>query len=679
MTFRTKVLLAYALLGVAPLLLYTVVQQFGATRAAESRLRAALVADADRTARDLATKLDEREADVRALARSLSLNAKAGEADRPRAQSTNSDAQTTNFNRDEIIKAAAAFLAARPGIYTGVTCFGADGRALVRVEPPLQPGGTEARVKTDEFLLPQTPVDGRVWSLMARPTGEVLRAPVALGPTGALLRLTAPVLRTNAVTTDAGAQLDEAASHARPAAALVVEVNLAPLFRASDAANGATAGGARAGEEARNAATVSRDPEVVANARIIVVLARDGRIAYHSNDALKYQPAGEAMAYFAPVTARMTAGGRGADFYRDPANAHRWLAAYRPLDGLDLSFAVAADETASGVYTLSWFGLAFAAAFAVVGGVVLTLTVNRAARRVARVAAAANALSDGDLQQRLELRPGDETSDLVESFNRMTDRLREQVARETESRQFQSFIRLSAMLTHDLKNSITGLSMLVSNMERQFHREEFRADAISSLREATDKLRALVARLSEPVKTLSGEYRRVRGKVDLVPLVRRAFATTAEPSAALYELDLRLPEQLIAVVDAERAERVFENLIVNALEAMGALGGRLTVVAGRENADYVFVSVADTGVGMSDEFIRTRLFRAFATTKKTGIGLGLYTCREIVETHGGRLEVESREGAGTCFRVVLPSTPISSQALNIGAHSSASERINMAR
>ncbi|MDT5263185.1 MAG: hypothetical protein QOC61_2189, partial [Acidobacteriota bacterium] len=71
--------------------------------------------------------------------------------------------------------------------------------------------------------------------------------------------------------------------------------------------------------------------------------------------------------------------------------------------------------------------------------------------------------------------------------------------------------------------------------------------------------------------------------------------------------------------------------------------------------DYVFFSVADTGTGMSEEFVSTRLFRPFATTKNKGIGLGLFTCREIVETHGGRLEVESRVGAGTRFRVVLPS------------------------
>ena len=118
-----------------------------------------------------------------------------------------------------------------------------------------------------------------------------------------------------------------------------------------------------------------------------------------------------------------------------------------------------------------------------------------------------------------------------------------------------------------------------------------------------------------------------------------------------------LPLSLVVTVDPDRIERVVENLVINALEAMGAgVGGHLTVEAGTEPDGSAFFSVSDTGSGMSEEFIRTRLFRAFATTKNKGIGLGLYTCREIVEAHGGRLAVMSKPGAGTTFRVVLPAS-----------------------
>jgi len=289
------------------------------------------------------------------------------------------------------------------------------------------------------------------------------------------------------------------------------------------------------------------------------------------------------------------------------------------------------------------------------GAVLLSVIAERETRGIDLVTRGASAIAAGNLDQRINVSHSGETRELAENFNLMTERLRELIGREAESRQFASFMRISAMVSHDLKNAIAGLSMLVSNMERQFHREEFRADAIESLREATEKLKRTVARLSEPMKSLSGEYRLASRQTDLVPIIRRVLATNAEPARPLYDVEARLPEKLVVTVEPERIENVVENLVINAMEAMGAKGGRLTVEAGTLEGDLVFFSVADTGVGMSAEFIKTRLYRPFSTTKNKGIGLGLFTCREVVEAHGGRLEVQSAPGAGTRFRVMLPS------------------------
>jgi signal transduction histidine kinase len=103
---------------------------------------------------------------------------------------------------------------------------------------------------------------------------------------------------------------------------------------------------------------------------------------------------------------------------------------------------------------------------------------------------------------------------------------------------------------------------------------------------------------------------------------------------------------------------VIENLVLNALEAMQQENGTLTIEAERATAGKVGFSVSDTGVGMSRQFIEHRLFRPFATVKKNGVGLGLYTCREVVRANAGTIEVQSIEGAGTTFRVMLPSTAI---------------------
>src|SRR5205085_8140728 len=135
------------------------------------------------------------------------------------------------------------------------------------------------------------------------------------------------------------------------------------------------------------------------------------------------------------------------------------------------------------------------------------------------------------------------------------ERLREQLAREAEMRQFDSFMRLSAMLTHDLKNSILTLSLIVSNMREQFHNEGFRADAMKSLTEATDKMRAMVAKLSEPVRSLSGEFKRPH-PIDLIPIINGVLARTIEPSTSQHKVEIDLPSSLVAVADDERIEKV---------------------------------------------------------------------------------------------------------------------------
>jgi signal transduction histidine kinase len=140
--------------------------------------------------------------------------------------------------------------------------------------------------------------------------------------------------------------------------------------------------------------------------------------------------------------------------------------------------------------------------------------------------------------------------------------------------------------------------------------------------------------------------------------LQRVLAQLAEPVGGALKIEVKLPASLFALTDAERIEKVIENLVLNAVEAMPGKSGKLTVEAGPANGGKVFFSISDTGKGMSSEFIQQRLFRPFATTKSRGVGLGLYTCREVVRANGGTIEVESKEGSGTTFRVVLASAQI---------------------
>lgn len=307
-----------------------------------------------------------------------------------------------------------------------------------------------------------------------------------------------------------------------------------------------------------------------------------------------------------------------------------------------------------------WLGIVLAVVMSTIAAALLTRYWSRRTRGLERVAQGVEAIAKGDLDHQIML-SSDDLRPVVDNLDLMSKQMRDQLAREAETRQFQSFVRLSAVLTHDLKNAIEALSLTVSNMERHFDNPEFRADAMNSLTGATDKLRALVTRLSNPVVTLSGEHKRPQ-PVDLIPTLRRVVATLGELNGQ-HQIQVDTPQHLYALIDSERIEKVAENLIINALEAMSNEPGTLKVQAGTTNDGKVFFSVSDTGEGMSKRFIADRLFRPFATTKRRGIGLGLYTCREVVVANGGSITVDSKEGLGTTFRVVLPS-PIDNRGAN---------------
>jgi signal transduction histidine kinase len=387
---------------------------------------------------------------------------------------------------------------------------------------------------------------------------------------------------------------------------------------------------------------------------MVVALDRSGNILYHSDRSLKLRRASEALPGFNSISTAMTANQSGLGQFRSPAGLS-YTAAYAPIPHLNIAVAIARSRSAflSGAHRWGITGLVLALLGALTAAWLLDRHVQKRSRGIARVKEDLSAIAKGELDRRIILQSSDDARGLADNINVVTERLRAQIAREEESRQFESFIRISAMLTHDLKNAIEALSLIVGNMERHFDNPQFRTDAMKSLTSATDKLKGIVARLARPLTSLSGEHERPTN-VDLVPILQRVIAMTAEPKRGKHTIVTRLPPSLYALADAARVEEVVENLVLNALEAMDT-GGTLTIEAGQTPSGAPMFSIGDTGRGMSRTFIETRLFRPFSTTKKTGIGLGLYTCREVIKASAGTIEVDSVEGAGTTFRVVLPS------------------------
>lgn len=402
---------------------------------------------------------------------------------------------------------------------------------------------------------------------------------------------------------------------------------------------------------------VLKSAERSGSAQTTFITALDGsaKIIYYGKRDLQGKLVSSALPEFFSIAEPLARGDSGLERFRG-SNGEEFITAFSPVPQWKFGLAVGYDRAPHAGRAHRWGIIGFVVAL--VGGLTSALLISHQMQRkssgIERVEEDLSAIAKGELDRRIELKSSDDARAIADNINVMTERLRTQIAREEETRQFQSFVRISAMLTHDLKNAIEALSLIVGNLERHFDNEQFRLDALKSLTSATDKLKGIVARLSRPLSSLSGEHPRPKN-VDLVPILKRVAAMFAEPMREKHSVELRLPRNLFVFTDPERIEKVIENLILNALEAMADKSGQLTIEAGLTPRGAATFSISDTGPGMSQTFIENRLFHPFSTTKANGVGLGLYTCREVIEASAGIIEVDSVEGAGTTFRVVLPS------------------------
>jgi signal transduction histidine kinase len=140
-------------------------------------------------------------------------------------------------------------------------------------------------------------------------------------------------------------------------------------------------------------------------------------------------------------------------------------------------------------------------------------------------------------------------------------------------------------------------------------------------------------------------------RVDLNGMLREHVAETRSfVRARVLEEYQTVPPVLL---DPEEIGKVFRNLVVNADESIPDGNGEIRIGTSLRDGKIAF-TVADNGRGMSREFLEKELFRLFSTTKESGFGIGLYQSRKIVEAHGGTMDVDSEEGKGSTFTVVLP-------------------------
>jgi len=215
-----------------------------------------------------------------------------------------------------------------------------------------------------------------------------------------------------------------------------------------------------------------------------------------------------------------------------------------------------------------------------------------------------------------------------------------------QGKQLEAFQAMSTFFVHDLKNTASTLSLMLQNLPIHFNDPRFREDALRGISRTVTHINDLIERLG----LLRRELTIQPVEADLNQSV--ADALKGLPPAPSIELLKELHPLPKVRLDPAQIQNVVTNLVLNAKDAVGN-GGQIRVETGQQNG-WAVLTVTDNGCGMNPEFIQRSLYRPFQTTKKQGIGIGMFQCKMIVEAHHGRIEVQSELAKGTTFRVMLP-------------------------
>lgn len=214
-----------------------------------------------------------------------------------------------------------------------------------------------------------------------------------------------------------------------------------------------------------------------------------------------------------------------------------------------------------------------------------------------------------------------------------------------QARQFAAIHQSTAFLVHDIKTLVAQLSLMQRNAEKHKDNPAFIDDMIDTVGHSVSKMERILTQLRQP----ESDGSRI-DTLDALPVLRDIIQRLARisPQPTLTCELSALP----VTANASELATVFEHLIRNAQDACQE-GGDVSIDAKRDG-DAIVIHVRDSGVGMSEEFLRTRLFTPFSSTKGlSGMGIGAYQSRALVEAMGGTLEVESRINRGTCFTIRL--------------------------
>src|SRR5216117_2685285 len=352
---------------------------------------------------------------------------------------------------------------------------------------------------------------------------------------------------------------------------------------------------------------------------------------------------------------------RTIEWTRDPADAETFHAI--PLTGRNIElfgvFFVGSSRKELVLLTRQILKTAAAvAAAALFVGLLVSFWISaRITKPVEELAEGAREVAGGRWDTRIDVRGRDEVGELAKAFNHMTQTLAAQKERLVQTERVAAWRELARRLAHELRNPLFPMQITIENLQkaRQLDAKQFLEvfhESTATLKAELANLNTIIGRFSDFSKMPAPQFVRVNVNEALRNAVRLFEPQFNEVGKPTITPELFLTEPLPDIdADPDLLHRAFQNLVLNALDAMPA-GGTLTLRTS-EKAGAVRIEVADTGKGLTPEEC-SRLFTPYYTTKQLGTGLGLAIVQSIVSDHHGTISVSSEEGRGSTFRIDLP-------------------------
>lgn len=310
---------------------------------------------------------------------------------------------------------------------------------------------------------------------------------------------------------------------------------------------------------------------------------------------------------------------------------------------------------------LSWraaLSLVYTLAVLLASTAVTIFLVWRFTKPIANLSDAARRVAEGDLNVRVPVKnPNDEMGMLATQFNEMIAQLAKKSRLEEKLKEAEKSAvvgRLASAIAHEIRNPLNYINLTLDYLRTKFAPDDERRHDFEKL---TGQIKQEIARINLQITDFLNYSRPPKLNLQEIEITKIIEDSINVAKAESEDLPVKITFVHLdgdgrMKGDEQALRSVFNNLFINAIQAMTNAGGELHIALSDEN-DFVKIEVSDTGIGIPEENL-SKIFEPYFSTKDTGTGLGLAIVKRIVDEHKGTIEVKSKEGSGTKFTLRFP-------------------------